>query len=52
MRASPGGQLTTTTDIEKFSGYPEGISGTQMMEDLRTRLNASVRTFSVATAAD
>ena len=27
----PGGQLTTTTDIENFPGYPEAISGTQMM---------------------
>lgn len=31
----PGGQLTSTTDIENFPGYPEGISGEKMMDDLR-----------------
>ena len=31
----PGGQLTITTDIENFPGYPEGVSGTAMMDDLR-----------------
>ncbi|MBP5257798.1 MAG: thioredoxin-disulfide reductase [Prevotella sp.] len=30
-----GGQLTTTTTVENFPGYPEGVDGNQMMADLR-----------------
>lgn len=43
----PGGQLTTTTEIENFPGYPEGVDGNAMMADLRRqaeRFGTDIRT--------
>ncbi|MCI0750722.1 MAG: thioredoxin-disulfide reductase [Flammeovirgaceae bacterium] len=50
----PGGQLTTTNDVENFPGYPDGINGPQMMIDLQKQAErfGTLVNFGLVTSVD